>query len=46
MATSKRKKKDKLPDTPRTGRTPDLLRKGGPQRDKTKYHRPTEKDKT
>ncbi len=33
MATSK---KEKLSTTPRVGRTPDLLRKGGPMKDKTK----------
>lgn len=25
---------------PRVGRTPDVLRKGGAMRDRTKYHRP------
>lgn len=28
---------------PRAGCTPDILRKSGPQRDRTKYHRPTGK---
>lgn len=26
----------------RPGRTPDVLRKGGPMRDRTRYHRPSE----
>jgi hypothetical protein len=33
MATSKR---DKLGKKPRVGRTPEVLRKGGPMQDKTK----------
>lgn len=30
-----------LPRVPRTGRTPEILRKGGAMRDKTKYDRKT-----
>ena len=37
---SKRKKMT-LPRVPRTGRTPDILRKGGAMRDRTKYTRKT-----
>lgn len=36
MATSKR---DKLGKKPRVGRTPDILRKSAPMRDRTKYDR-------
>ena len=35
MTTTKRKKIR----APRVGRTPDILRKGGPQKDRTKYDR-------
>jgi len=38
MAMTKRKKMT-LPRAPRVGRTPDILRKGGAMRDKTKYTR-------
>lgn len=37
---SKRKKMT-MPRVPRVGRTPDILRKGGAMRDKTKYTRKT-----
>lgn len=36
MATSKQ---DKLGKKPRVGRTPDILRKSGAMKDKTKYNR-------
>lgn len=36
-----KKEKDNRP--PRVGRTPDILRKSGPHRNRKKYHRQSEK---
>lgn len=40
MATSKQ---DKLGKIPRVGRTPEILRKSGPMKDRTKYDRKQDK---
>lgn len=41
-----KRKKMTLPRAPRVGRTPDILRKGGAMKDKTKYTRKNKHDNT